>query len=111
MRECICLSVPAVLMLFLVQILTKRKMKLVEGILSFIIYMAINNACVIAVLGPFKKVALNLGKHGEMTIYYGGTAIITSIVMAVGLSVLISLLYGNIRINVRVEENGEEKND
>ena len=111
MREIVCLSVPAVLMILLVRLFTKRKMGLSEGILSFIIFMVMNAACVITVLGPFKKVVLILGEHGEMTLYYGGTAILTSIAIAVGLSVLISLLYRNIQITVRVEEDKGEKND
>lgn len=79
MREFICLMGPATLMVLMVQILSKRKAKISELIMQFILYMVLNNMCVILLLGPIHKVGMILDEHGEMTLYYGGVAILTSI--------------------------------
>ena len=111
MREIICLSAPAILMVVLIQIFTKRKMRVAEGILKYVVYMTVNYVCVITILGPWRKVGLVLGDHGEMNLYYGGVAIVVSMILAVVLSIFISYLNQNVRMSVRVVKNEGWNND
>lgn len=109
MRETVCLIAPAVLMIILVRFFTKKKIEVLEIFFEFIIFIVLNNACVFLLLAPFHKVGLILGDHGEMNVYYGGVAILTSIVVAIGLSFFMIFVYKNIRIELRLEESIGEK--
>ena len=95
MREIVCLAAPAIIMLVLVYVLTKKKVNIVEVVLEFLVYMVLNNSCLFLVLGPFEKIGLTIGEHGEMNVYYGGLALLASIVIAIGWSVLITFLHKN----------------
>ena len=108
MREIICLTAPAILMIILVHVFTKKKMEIIELFFELIIFMVLNNACLFLILEPFDKIGLVLGEHGEMSVYYGGVAILASIIVAVGLSALIIYVYKNIKITLRIEDGMEE---